>query len=172
MLAIIFGDVALFLGLLVLLLPLLVTELSRPRDSFLGAAMLFLGLLLVTNNDRFLGSPMLAVSVAALVIGRLGLEVFVSRWQQLSDIEKSRLTSFERWITSFNQFGSVLIKLFQMIGGMRKTLQIQSESDSPRKKWVRKDPNEIKDASISLEKKIKNSSSEEAYKDEKNIKTP
>ena len=95
MLAIIFGDFSLFIGFGLLLLPLLLTEVSRPRDALWGALFLLLGLVLVINNERFLGSPMIAVLCGALLIGRLGLEVAQSRLLQLSEEEKLRLRSIE-----------------------------------------------------------------------------
>jgi hypothetical protein len=102
------GLLALPLGLAVLLLPLLATELSRPRDSAWGALVLLLGLVLVTSADRLSGAPMLGVVCAALLIGRLGLEVGQGRWRQLSDGERQRLGSAERWSTSLRQLGATL----------------------------------------------------------------
>ena len=56
MLATLGGLLALPLGLSVLLLPLLLPELSRPRDSAWGALILLLGLVLVTSADRLSGA--------------------------------------------------------------------------------------------------------------------
>jgi len=52
MLANVGGSLALGIGLVVLLLPLLTPELSRPRDAAWGALVLLLGLALVTSSDR------------------------------------------------------------------------------------------------------------------------
>ena len=78
------GSLALLVGLAVMLLPLLASELSRPRDALWGAVVLLLGLTLVTSADRLTGSPMLAVLCGGLLIGRLGLEVLQLRWRVLS----------------------------------------------------------------------------------------
>jgi isoleucyl-tRNA synthetase len=110
------GLLALPLGLAVLLLPLLATELSRPRDSAWGALVLLLGLVLVTSADRLSGAPMLGVVCAALLIGRLGLEVGQGRWRQLSDGERQRLVSAERWSTSLHQLGTTLAGASQQLG--------------------------------------------------------
>lgn len=75
MVATLAGASALLLGLALLLLPLLATELSRPGDSAWGALVLLLALVLVTSADRLTGSPMLAVISAGLLIGRLAVEV-------------------------------------------------------------------------------------------------
>ncbi|MFN9057449.1 MAG: Ycf66 family protein, partial [Cyanobacteriota bacterium] len=69
MVATLAGLGALVLGLGLLLLPLLATELSRPGDSAWGALVLLLALVLVTSSDRLTGSPMLAVISGGLLIG-------------------------------------------------------------------------------------------------------
>ena len=111
MLATLGGLLALPFGLAVLLLPLLATELSRPRDSFWGAVVLLQGLVLVTTADRLSGAPMLAVLCGALLLGRLGLEVGQARWRQLTPEEQQRLGSWERWSTSLRQLGATLAGL-------------------------------------------------------------
>ena len=138
MLAIIIGDLALLLGFAVMLLPLLVTELSRPRDALWGALLLLLGLVLVTTNDRLRGAPMLGVVIAALLVSRLGCEVSFGRWQSLSDEEKLRLGSFERWTTSFQQVGATFFHLGESLSGSIKFFfRSKSTSKTIKKKWVR-----------------------------------
>jgi isoleucyl-tRNA synthetase len=117
MLATLAGLLALPLGLTVLLLPLLAPELSRPRDSAWGAVLLLLGLDLVTSADRLTGAPMLGVLCGALLIGRLGLEVGLGRWRQLTEEERQRLGSLERWSTSFRQLGITSAGLLERAGG-------------------------------------------------------
>jgi hypothetical protein len=116
MLATLGGLLALPLGLSVLLLPLLAPELSRPRDSAWGAVLLLLGLDLVTSADRLTGAPMLGVLCGALLIGRLGLEVGQGRWRQLTEEERQRLGSLERWSTSFRQLGITSAGLLEQAG--------------------------------------------------------
>ena len=100
MLASLSGSLALAVGLVVMLLPLLSPELSRPRDAAWGAVVLVLGLTLVTCADRLTGAPMLAVLCGGLLIGRLGGEVMQLRWHQLTPEEQQRLVSRERWQAS------------------------------------------------------------------------
>ena len=115
MLATLAGDLCLLLGLAVLLLPLLATELSRPRDGIWGGVVLLLGLVLVTSSDRLRGAPMLAVICSALLISRLGSEVAQARWQRLSQEEQQRLRSKERWSTSLQQLGTSITTLLSNI---------------------------------------------------------
>lgn len=144
MLATLTGDLCLLVGLAVLLLPLLATELSRPRDGAWGAVVLLLGLVLVTSNDRLRGAPMLAVACGALLIGRLGSEVAQARWQQLSPEEQQRLGSRERWASSLQQLIAVLASLGSNASGVVASFKPPSPAQPTRegasrsgKRWVR-----------------------------------
>lgn len=145
MLATLGGYLALLLGLALLLLPLLATELSRPRDSVWGAVVLLLGLVLVTSAERLSGAPMLGVLCGGLLIGRLGLEVGQGRWRLLSEEEQRRLWSQERWQTSLSQAGAALAQLLarasQVSAGLASWLAERRQSaPATSKRWVRPEP--------------------------------
>jgi hypothetical protein len=142
MLATLGGFLTLLLGLLVLLLPLLASELSRARDSVWGAVVLLLGLVLVTSAERLTGAPMLAVLCGGLLIGRLSVEVGQARWRLLTKEERQRLGSSERWLTSLGQLGATLGRLLQLGSGVIKGFGAWlAERRAPRpattKRWVR-----------------------------------
>ena len=141
MVATLAGASALLIGLALLLLPLLVTELSRPGDSAWGALVLLLALVLVTSADRLAGSPMLGVISAGLLIGRLAVEVGRGRWRQLSPEEQERLGSWERWRTSLSQAGTTLQGLVVGWGERTSVLvtwwQERRQPRSSGKRWVR-----------------------------------
>ena len=139
MLAILIGDLSFLLGLSVLLLPLLLTELSRPRDGFLGAALMFLGLILVTSNDRLRGSPVLAVLCGAFLISRLGWEVALSRWQQLTQEEKLCISSRERWTRGIQELIAALANLGGLFRDQIEAGRPTSKPSKRTKKWVRPD---------------------------------
>jgi hypothetical protein len=141
MLATLGGILALVLGLVILLLPLLATELSRPRDSFWGAVVLLLGLVLVTTTERLTGAPMLAVLSGGLLIGRLGSEVGLARWRQLTPEEQQRLGSAERWRSSLDQLGASCARLLGMVagalGGAGTWIAERRQPRPSTKRWVR-----------------------------------
>ena len=137
MVAIFIGALALLLGFAVLVLPLLVTELSRPRDSLWGAVTLFLGLVLVTTHDRLTGAPILAVVSGFLLTSRLGCEVSLSRWNQLSHEEKIRLSSAERWTSGIKQIGAIILQPIGVLGSLIKLVFSTPKTNSIKKKWVR-----------------------------------
>lgn len=148
MLATLGGSLAFLAGLLVLLLPLLVPELSRPRDSVWGALVLILGLVLVTSADRLSGAPMLAVLCGGLLIGRLSVEVGLGRWRQLSCDEQVRLTGVERWRTSLQQLAAALMRLISQAGStlgglltwLKERRDASAKARETTKRWVRPEP--------------------------------
>ena len=142
MLATLGGLLALLLGLAILLLPLLASELSRPRDSAWGAVVLLLGLVLVTSADRLTGSPMLAVLCGGLLIGRLGVEVLQLRWRALTPEEQQRLLSIERWQTSLNELLVSVAKGIAAVSAASATVLAAlkrggGSKGSGGKRWVR-----------------------------------
>ena len=140
MLASLIGEICLLIGVSVLLLPLMATELSRPRDGVWGSVILLLGLVLITSSDRLRGAPMLGLLCATLLISRLGLEVGQSRWQQLSEEEQQRLGSRERWATSFDQLGAVIGRLLSSTATLLTLVQPKQKPSARGKKWVRPEP--------------------------------
>jgi hypothetical protein len=141
MLATLGGSLALLVGLTVMLLPLLATELSRPRDASWGAVVLLLGLTLVTSADRLTGSPMLAVLCGGLLIARLGSEVLQSRWRMLSPEEQQRIASLERWQTSLSELFSSSSQAASVLsstgGSLLSTLKGGPKPGKTSKRWVR-----------------------------------
>jgi hypothetical protein len=122
MLATLAGLLALVAGLVLLLVPLLIPELSRQRDAVWGAVVLLLGLTLVTSSERLVGSPMLAVLCGTLLIGRLSVEVTQSRWRALSPEEQKSLASSARWQTSLQQLLAAGARLAALSAELRQLL--------------------------------------------------
>ena len=141
MLATLGGTLALLVGLTVMLLPLLATELSRPRDAAWGAVVLLLGLTLVTSADRLTGSPMLAVLCGGLLIARLGSEVLQSRWRMLTPEEQQRIASVDRWQTSLGELFSSSSKAAAVLnetgGSLLSAFKGGPKPGKTSKRWVR-----------------------------------
>ena len=108
----IFGYLFLFVGLLILALPLILVELSRPKDWLMGGLFLFLGLFLQVENEILRGSINLLVISMAILYGKMIVEIFQTRWYQLGLEEQKGIGSFQRWFESFKQLG----ESFALIG--------------------------------------------------------
>jgi len=132
----IFGYLFLFVGFLILSLPLMLVELSRPRDWLIGGLFLFLGLFLLVENDLLRGSINLLVISMAILYGKMLLEIFQNRWYQLSSEEKKRIRSFQRWIESFKQLFQSFALLAKGFLNFFTSFTTKSEKPLKEKKWV------------------------------------
>ena len=133
----IFGYLFLFVGLLVLALPLMLVEISRPRDWLMGGLFLFLGLFLQVENEILRGSINLFVISMAILYGLMILEIINNRWYQLSVDEKKRIASLERWFESFKQLSQIIALLGSGFLNFFKSSSALSGKPSIEKKWVR-----------------------------------
>ena len=130
------GYLFLFVGLLILALPLMLVELSRPRDWLMGGLFLFLGLFLLVENDLLRGSINLLVISMAILYGKMILEIIQTRWNQLSSEEKKRVGSFQRWFESFRQLAQGFALLGAGFFNFFKGFTTKSEKPLKEKKWV------------------------------------
>ena len=132
----IFGYLFLLVGLLILALPLILVELSRPKDWIMSGLFLFLGLFLQVEKELLRGSINLLVISMAILYGKMILEIFQNRWNQLAPEEKKGIGSFQRWFQSFKQLGQVLASLGQSFINLFIGLITQAEKPLKEKKWV------------------------------------
>ena len=138
-LAVLIGSIALIAGLLLMLLPLVASELARPRDSFWAAVVLLLGLVLVTASDRLTGAPMLGVLCGGLLIGRLGSEVGQQRWGALEPAQQQRFSETSYWSEQLQQLRGAATKLLAAGGIVVSWLQERLNKPEVSKRWVRAD---------------------------------
>ena len=138
-LAVLIGSLALIAGLLLMVLPLVASELARPRDSFWAAVVLLLGLVLVTASERLTGAPMLGVMCGGLLIGRLGSEVGQQRWSALEPAQQQRLSETSYWIEQLQQLRGAAAKLLAAGGIVASWLQERLNKPEVSKRWVRAD---------------------------------
>ena len=136
MLITIFGYIYLLVGLLILALPLMLVEISRPRDWLMGGLFLFLGFFLLVENDLLRGSINVLVISMAILYGKMILEIFQTRWYQLGSDEKKRIGSFQRWFESFKQLGQTIVLLVNGFLNFFTSFRTQSQKPLKEKKWV------------------------------------
>ena len=158
----IFGYVFLVAGLLILALPLILVELSRPRDWLIGGLFLFLGLFLLVENDILRGLINLLVISMTILYGIMISEIIKTRWYQLSFEEKKRIGSFERWIESVKELFQIFTLLVNRFLNISQSFRTQSDKPLIEKKWIRPElkkgiKKKVVDQSDSIESnKIKN----------------
>ena len=130
------GYLFLFVGLLILALPLILVELSRPRDWLMGGLFLFLGLFLLVENELLRGSINLLVISMAILYGKMILEILQTRWYQLSSEEKKRIGSFQRWFESFKQIAQSFALMGRVFLNFFTSFTSKSEKPLKEKKWL------------------------------------
>ena len=88
------GIFYLLVGSIFLLIPLLYLELGRPKDLIKASLNLSIGFILILKNkivdESFFVIFLLITLIAVLYL----FELFLSRWNQLTDKEKNKLTTF------------------------------------------------------------------------------
>ena len=132
----IFGYFYICVGLLILALPLILVELSRPRDWLMGGLFLFLGLFLLVQNDLLRDSINLLLISMAILYGKMIFEIIQTRWNQLSSEEKKRIGSFQRWFESLKQLGQSFGLLSNSFLNFFTSFKTKSEKSLKEKRWV------------------------------------
>ena len=147
----IFGYLFLLVGLLVLALPLMLIEISRPRDWLIGGLFLFLGLFLLVENELLRGSINLFVISMAILYGKMIVEIIQTRWYQLSSEEKKRIGSFKRWFESFKQLGQSFALMGNGFLNFFQDFTTKTAKPLKEKKWVHPElQEEVKKKEVSL----------------------
>ena len=131
------------IGTLFLSVPIIYLELGRPKDLIKAFLNLLIGLILIiknrTINESFF---VIFLLLTALVIFYL-LELFLSRWYQLTDSEKKKLTTF---LEFKNNLSKILEAINLAVSFFTKSLNFFNFSSNNKnittKKWVRNDKND------------------------------
>ena len=137
------GTFYIVIGIIFIFIPLIYLELGRQKDFIKAFLNLLIGFILIIKNksidDLF---SIIFLLLTVLVIFYV-VELFLSRWNQLTEKEKNKLTTFL-------EFKNNLLKILEAINlGVKsfiKPLNIFNFDKSKQKiipkKWVRNDKND------------------------------
>ena len=137
------GSFYILLGVLFLLVPLIYLELGRQKDFIRAFFNLLIGFILIVKNKMVDELFFIIFFLLTLLIILYVIELFLYRWNQLTDKEKIKLTTFL-------EFKNNLLKILEAInlgvGNFTKLLNFfnfdwNKQKISP-KKWVRNDKND------------------------------
>ena len=137
------GSFYIILGFLFLFIPLIYLELGRPNDFIRAAVKLIIGLTLILKNKAFGNSFFLIYLLFTLLVVLYLFEIFLSRWNQLTDKEKSKLLT----LVEFNKnFSKTLEALFLGLNNIKNALNFlnfeRNNQIISKKKWVRPEKND------------------------------
>ena len=130
-------------GTIFLFVPLIYLELGRPKDLIKAFLNLLIGFLLIIKNKTIDESFFLIFLLFTVLVVLYLVELFSSRWNQLTDKEKNKLTTF---LEFKNNLSKILDAINLGVRNFAKPLNLfnfgsNNQNTSP-KKWVRNDKND------------------------------
>ena len=134
------GTFYILVGAIFLIVPLIYLELGKPKDLIRAFLNLLIGLILIIKNKTLDESFfVIFLFLTVLVIFYL-IELFLSRWYQLTDIEKKKITTFLEFKKNFSK---ILESINLVFGDLTKPLNFfnfgSNNENTTQKKWVRND---------------------------------
>ena len=134
------------LGLAYLFVPSIAIELGRPKDLLKGGLFFLLAIFLLIKKDTFTSSDLVIILFNNLICFILIAEINLSRWNNLSELEKK----------SFRNFSVIKNKLLLFLDALRlgnknlfsKSLKANTlDKNVVRRVWVRSEKDDSKNNS-------------------------
>ena len=137
------GTFYIFIGIIFILVPLIYLELGRPKDLIRAFLNLLIGLVLLIKHKTIDESLFKNFLLLTLLVFIYLLELFSNRWNQLTDKEKNKLTTF---LEFKNNLSKILEAINLGVGSFKKPLNFfnfdKNNQNTSQKKWVRNDKND------------------------------
>jgi len=137
------GTFYIFVGTIFLTVPIIYLELGKPKDLIKSFLNLLIGLILIIKNKTLDESFfVIFLFLTVLVIFYL-VELFLSRWYQLTDNEKKKITTFLEFKNNFSKILESINLVFDDFAKPLKIFNFESNNkNKTQKKWVRNDKND------------------------------
>ena len=134
------GTFYLLVGTIFLTVPIIYLELGKPKDLIKAFLNLLIGLILIIKNKSLDESFfVILLFLTVLVIFYLG-ELFLTRWYQLTDNEKKKLTTFLEFKNNFLKIFESINLVFDDFTKPSNFFNFGSNNkNTTQKKWVRND---------------------------------
>ena len=137
------GTLYILIGIIFLSVPIIYLELGKPKDLVKAFLNLLIGLILIIKNKAIEESFFAIFLCFSLLVIFYLLEIFLSRWNQLTDNEKKKLITF---LEFKNNFLKILESINLVFGDFTKPSKIfnlgSNNKNTTQKKWVRNDKND------------------------------
>ena len=125
------------------MVPLIYLELGRPKDLVLAFLNFLVGFVTIIKNKAIDESLFIIFFLLTLLFVFYLLELFQFRWNQLTDKEKNKLTTF---LVFKNNLSKLLEAINLGLRNFSKSLNIfnfdKNNQNVIPKKWVRNDKND------------------------------
>ena len=133
-----FGSFYILVGAVFLLVPLIYLELGRPKDLFRAFLNLLVGFILIIKNKAIDELFFLIFLLFTVLVAVYLVEIFSYRWNQLTDKEKNKLTTF---LEFKNNLSKILAAINLGVRNFSKPLDFLNYDKNNQnlipKKWVR-----------------------------------
>jgi len=131
------------IGTIFLFVPIIYIELGRPKDLIKAFLNLLIGFILIIKNKTIDQSFFAILLLLTVLVVFYLVELFLSRWYQLSDIEKKKITT----IMELKRNLSKTLEAINLgFGNFAKFLNFFNFGSNKQitnpKKWVRNDKND------------------------------
>ena len=137
------GTFYLVIGTIFLSVPIIFLELGKPKDLIRAFFNLLIGLILIIKNKTLDESFFVIFLFLTILVIFYLVELFLSRWCQLTDKEKKKLTTF---LEFKNNFSKILESINLVFGDFTKPSNFfnfgSNNKNTTQKKWVRNDKND------------------------------
>ena len=130
-------------GTIFLVVPLIYLELGRPKDLIKAFLNLLIGFILIIKNQNIDELFFLILLLFSVLVVLYLAELFLFRWNQLTDKEKNKLINF---LELKNNLSKMLDAINLGVRNFVKTLNFfnidKNNQNTSTKKWVRNDKND------------------------------
>ena len=137
------GSFYLLLGSIFLLIPIVYLEVGRPKDLFKAALNLLIGIILIIKNKVFENLSLAIYLLLTILVVSYVTEIFSSRWSQLTEKEKNKLTTLLELKKNLSKISEAIKLGFSNFRNSLNFLKLdRNNKNINKKKWVRNDKND------------------------------
>ena len=137
------GTFYILVGTIFLTVPIIYLELGKPKDLINAFLNLLVGLILIIKNKTLDESFFVIFLLLTVLVIFYLVELFLSRWYQLTDIEKKKLTTFLEFKNNFSKILEAIKMVFSNFTKPLNFFNFNSNNEKIKlKKWVRNDKND------------------------------
>tara|TARA_B100000989_G_scaffold248306_1_gene195714 strand:+ start:94 stop:543 length:450 start_codon:yes stop_codon:yes gene_type:complete len=137
------GIFYILIGTIFLSVPIIYLELGKPKDLIKAFLNLLIGLILIIKNKIIDESFFLILLLLTLLVIFYLVELFLSRWYQLTEKEKKKLFTFLEFKSNFSK---ILEAINLGFGNFTKPSNFfnfaSNNKNTTQKKWVGNDKND------------------------------
>ena len=137
------GSFYIIIGIVFLLVPIIYLELGRPKDLIKAFLNLLIGFILIIKNKTIYESFFVVFPLITGLFVLYVVELFLSRWYQLTDNEKIKLTTYlelRKNISKISEAINLGVRNFAKPSNFFN-FGSNNQNISP-KKWVRNEKND------------------------------